>query len=117
MRADVAVCRAASPGSLRGGSKPVNSRRILDQDLVANRRLGCPDGELVQHAAVVDRQRWPEIGGAPAWPPCCIRMGPVAPPYDALGVGRDQRLRQGQNVRIFGWLLRNAIGRRDLYIR
>jgi hypothetical protein len=52
---------------------------------MTNRRVRRPHGELVQHAAVVDWQRWSEGGWATSAPARCVGVGPVAPPQNALG--------------------------------
>ena len=45
-----------------------------------------------------------------------IRMRPVGAPDDAVGVGRDQRLRERRGVGIVGRELRGAVGAGDLHI-
>jgi hypothetical protein len=65
---------------------------------MTNRRVRRPHGELVQHAAVVDWQRWSEGGWATSAPARCVGVGPVAPPQNALGVHCDERLQREQHV-------------------
>ena len=44
-------------------SKPVQPRRIVDQDLVADRRVRRPDGELIEQPPVVDLVERANLGG------------------------------------------------------
>src|SRR6266852_1920650 len=49
-------------------SKSVETRRVVDQDLPADRRLRRPARQLVQQPPVIDRLERADIGGGPAGP-------------------------------------------------
>jgi hypothetical protein len=58
------VVRAIERVERYARSESVEARRILDQDSVVKRRIGRPNGKLVQHTAVIDRRRQSEFTSA-----------------------------------------------------
>src|SRR5689334_18031803 len=92
------------PGCILTLLKPVEPRRIVDQNRLAQSRVGCPNGELVEHAAVIYLVERRDVGGLAVWKDARIRMRPVGAPKDSLRVGLDQRFGQRGNVGIVGRL-------------
>ena len=84
---------------------------------MTKRAVRRPNGELVQYAAVVDRQWWPEVGGVAASPRRCVWMRPITSPEDALRIGCDKHLGEGRDVSVVGTLRRNSIDPRELHVR
>src|SRR5260221_13010305 len=70
-------------------SKLVQLRRIVDQDSLADPRVGRPRRQQVQYIAVVDPEERRQL--ARLAPGARIRMRPVRSPENALGGARDQR--------------------------
>src|ERR1700692_2629831 len=52
----------STPRSLTAILEAVQARRIVDENLFADRRVGRPDRELVQQAAIVDGKRRHRVG-------------------------------------------------------
>src|SRR5260370_20149196 len=93
----------------------VKPGRVVDEDLLARRRVGRPDCELVQQASIVDLVKLQHVGrladGA------CIRVRPIGAPNDAIRIGGDKRLGERYYIGIVRGLRRRSIGAGDLDIR
>src|SRR5437879_6061512 len=89
-RAAWASCNAtsntrAAPTGPR--SERVKPRRIVHEDLLADSRIARPHRKEVEHQAVVDLEERRQLSRLASR--ARIRMRPVRPPEDALGVRRD----------------------------
>src|SRR5262249_19094788 len=81
--------------------KAVECCRIVDQNLLLDRRIECPLRQLVDLRTIVARIRWRKILTclAAAW------MGPVRTSDHAFRIGIDERL--GDQRRI--WVMRRLV--------
>ena len=76
--------------------KPIEPRRIVHEDLVADRRIGRPHRQLIQQPAVINLEQGDIRGCAPGG--CSRRMRPVRAPDDALGIRGNECLGQRHHV-------------------
>ena len=72
------------------GSEPVEARRIVHEDPRSNRRIGSPDGKLIQQTGVVDPDQRADVGRLASRRRGRIGMRPVRAPDHAVRIRRDQ---------------------------
>jgi hypothetical protein len=74
----------------------------------------APISPLVQHQAVIDRERRRDGGHRTPAPGIAVGMRPVAAPHDAIGIGAHQQLRDRRRLGEIGTLLRDPVGAGNL---
>lgn len=103
------ACVGRPSSTVSHRSKPVEPRRIVHEDFVADRRIRRPHRQLIQQPAVINLQQRCDVRRlAPGWRP--RRMRPIRAPNNAVGIRSNQRLGEWHHVGIVRRQLRDAIG-------
>src|SRR5262249_422485 len=76
--------------------KAVECCRIVDQNLLLDRRIECPLRQLVDPRTIVARIQWRKILTCLA----AARMGPVRAPDHTIRIGIDERLGDQRRMRV-----------------
>src|SRR5437870_13148782 len=83
-------------------SEPVKPRRIVDQDLFADRRIRRPYWKLIEQTAVVDLKQRRDLGRLAAGRRHRARMRPIRAPKDTAGIRGDGRAGKRRAVGVVG---------------